>query len=433
METKTLSAIETKVLDEAQGIVETIWTLFGVIDQGKDVAHPGMFTKTFTERGQKVKVLDMHQRDSIMRALGKTVELRELSRGELPPRVVEQHPQATGGAYARIQFLMDTPEGKGAFIRLREGVVDEWSYGYDALDYDHETIKGTDGQDVTVRNLRTVKLYELGPVLWGMVPGTQTVSAKSEPSEGKPVETTENYVRVRVRAPGLFEEGSFRTITISADEGIRAVIGRLKGETTTTIQTYLFDKDKWDEERAKKWVKEHKKDWEGMVEAKADAPMKTEADGKHPASHYLVVEDPKEVSTWHLRVRDVGGKPDHRLMGAAWAALHGGYRGNRYEGPNQAEAIAKLKRLYQQEDLELPSKSDVQIQELFERVAELEGKGISAPDGGPRFNTSEQLDVTAEAGPETPTSKEQRMQALRHIVEIALLEVQDADKFGQTG
>jgi len=415
---------------------------------------------------------------------------------------------------------MDTPEGKGAFIRLREGVVDEWSYGYDALDYDHETIKGTDGQDVTVRNLRTVKLYELGPVLWGMVPGTQTVSAKSEPSEGKPVETTENYVRVRVRAPGLFEEGSFRTITISADEGIRAVIGRLKGETTTTIQTYLFDKDKWDEERAKKWVKEHKKDWEGMVEAKADAPMKTEADGKHPASHYLVVEDPKEVSTWHLRVRDVGGKPDHRLMGAAWAALHGGYRGNRYEGPNQAEAIAKLKRLYQQEDMETPAKAlyidplaqmefflaqakAISLDKRLSRIRDtfsgqfnptgyMEGPSVthprfwvqeifdgyliaekndgqetsyyqvgytesdegitftpypewvsgeymfvagekSAPDGGPRFNTSEQLDVTAEAGPETPTSKEQRMQALRHIVEIALLEVQDADKFGQTG
>ena len=346
METKTLSAIETKVLDEAQGIVETIWTLFGVIDQGKDMAHPGMFTKTFTERGQKVKVLDMHQRDSIMRALGKPVELRELSRSELPPRIIEEHPQATGGAYARIQFLMDTPEGKGAFIRLRDGVIDEWSYGYDALDYDHETIKGTDGQDVTVRNLRTVKLYELGPVLWGMVPGTQTVSAKSEPSEGKPVETTENYVRVRVRAPGLFEEDSFRTITISAEEGIRAVIGRLKGETTTTIQTYLFDKEKWDEERAKKWVEEHKKDWEESI-------------------------DPKAI--------------------------------------------------------------EFQLEELIQRVSVLEAKAKSAPDGGPRFNTSEQLDVTAEAGPETPTSKEQRMQALRHTVEIALLEVQDERDSGETG
>jgi hypothetical protein len=31
-------------------------------------------------------------------------------------------------------------------------------------------------------------------------------------------------------------------------------------------------------------------------------------------------------------------------MGAAWAALHGGYRGNKYEGPDRSAAIAKLKK-----------------------------------------------------------------------------------------
>ena len=348
METKTFSAVETKVLDEAQGIVETVWTVFGVIDQGKDMAHPGMFTKTFAERGQKVKVLDMHRRDTVMAAIGKPLELRELPREQLPPKVLQDHPEATGGAYARIQFLMDTPEGKGAFIRLQNGVIDEWSYGYDPLDYDHETVKGNNGQDMTIRNLRTVKLYELGPVLWGMVPGTQTVSAKADngPTEAKPVETTEKYVRVRVRAPGLFEEGSFRTITISADEGIRAVIGKLKGETTTTVQTYLFDNEKWDEERAKKWVKEHKKDWEGAIDVKTD---------------------------------------------------------------------------------------DALLEEWLRRVAALEAKADNAPDGGPRSDMSEQQDVTVEAGPETPTSNERKLKALRKQVEIALLEVQNADNGREEG
>ena len=49
------------------------------------------------------------------------------------------------------------------------------------------------------------------------------------------------------------------------------------------------------------------------------------------------------------------GKPNHRLMGAAWAALHGGYRGNKYEGPNKETAIGKLKRLYRRESLTPPS------------------------------------------------------------------------------
>jgi len=87
------------------------------------------------------------------------------------------------------------------------------------------------------------------------------------------------------------------------------------------------------------------------------AVMKKEADGEHPASHYLVVEDPEKPSTWHLRVRDVNGNLDHRLMGAAWAALHKGFRGNKYEGPKKEEAIRKLKALYKQEGMDLPSEN----------------------------------------------------------------------------
>jgi len=89
-------------------------------------------------------------------------------------------------------------------------------------------------------------------------------------------------------------------------------------------------------------------------EAQSKAVTKRESDGDHPASHYLVAEDPKSPSTWHLRVRDASGKLDHRLMGAAWAALHGGYRGNRYEGPNKREAISKLRALYEREDIPIP-------------------------------------------------------------------------------
>jgi len=84
------------------------------------------------------------------------------------------------------------------------------------------------------------------------------------------------------------------------------------------------------------------------------AVTRSEVDGDHPASHYLVVEDPEKPTTWHLRVRDVNGKLDHGLMGAAWAALHGGYRGNRYQGPGKQEAIAKLTRLYAQEGMDVP-------------------------------------------------------------------------------
>lgn len=73
-----------------------------------------------------------------------------------------------------------------------------------------------------------------------------------------------------------------------------------------------------------------------------------------PASAFLVVEDPEKTSTWHLPVKGCDGKPDHRLMGAAWAALHGGYRGNKYQGPGKQQAISKLRSLYEREGMDLP-------------------------------------------------------------------------------
>lgn len=71
---------------------------------------------------------------------------------------------------------------------------------------------------------------------------------------------------------------------------------------------------------------------------------------------YLIVEDPEKKTSWHLQVKD-GGTPNHRLMGAAFAALHSGFRGNKYEGPGKAEAIKKLKALYKSEDMEVPAES----------------------------------------------------------------------------
>lgn len=82
---------------------------------------------------------------------------------------------------------------------------------------------------------------------------------------------------------------------------------------------------------------------DGKIKA---AVMKTEGDGQHAAGHYLVAEDDQNPSTWHLRVMGNDGKPDRRLMGAAWAALTGGYRGNKYQGPNRAKALMKLRRMY---------------------------------------------------------------------------------------
>ena len=71
-------------------------------------------------------------------------------------------------------------------------------------------------------------------------------------------------------------------------------------------------------------------------------------------THFLIVEDPLEPKTWHLRIKDDDGKLNHRMMGEAWAALHGGFRGKEYTGPQRDEAIVKLRSLYKSEGLIVP-------------------------------------------------------------------------------
>lgn len=115
-----------------------------------------------------------------------------------------------------------------------------------------------------------------------------------------------------------------------------------------------------------------------MDEDEVKAVMKKEKDGNHPSSHYLVVEDAKMPSTWHLRIKGPDGQPDHRLMGAAWAALHQGYRGNQYQGPNKDAAISKLTRLYKSEGMQVPGKMFDDWDEM--RVSY--GQTVKALEGG---------------------------------------------------
>jgi hypothetical protein len=74
-------------------------------------------------------------------------------------------------------------------------------------------------------------------------------------------EETEEFVHIRVRDPGDFVDGSFRTIDIDAGKGIKAVIGKLKSDPkgSTIVQKFIFDKSKdWTMEKAEAWVAEHK-------------------------------------------------------------------------------------------------------------------------------------------------------------------------------
>lgn len=75
------------------------------------------------------------------------------------------------------------------------------------------------------------------------------------PPDGKPYP---NEHSARLRDPGDFEADSFRRVNNKLGPGIHAIFGRLKGETTLTLQAVRFAKDKFDVAEAKAWLKENK-------------------------------------------------------------------------------------------------------------------------------------------------------------------------------
>jgi len=177
MEHKTFPVLDVKIINEDQGIVEHTVAVMGNVDLGDDRIWNGAFLKTISERGKKVKVLDNHKADSVMRVIGKPLSLREIGRDELPQSVKSEYPDATGALLVQTQFLMDVPEGKGAFIRIKEKAIDEWSIGYDSIKGATEYTK-ENGR--TVRELKEIRLFEYSPVLWAMNPAASTISAKSK-------------------------------------------------------------------------------------------------------------------------------------------------------------------------------------------------------------------------------------------------------------
>lgn len=178
MNYKNVAAYTLKA-DSQQGIVEAIVAVMGNDDQGNDVIHPGAFNESIQARRGKIKVLDQHNTDSILRVIGKPLEIREIGRDQLPADLLARYPMATGGLFTRTQYLLSTPEGAGAFQRIAEGVIGEYSIGYDPIEVDYSSIVGSDGQKKTVRNLRKIRLWEYSPVLYAMNDATQTVSAKA--------------------------------------------------------------------------------------------------------------------------------------------------------------------------------------------------------------------------------------------------------------
>jgi HK97 family phage prohead protease len=166
------------------GLVGAYVAVMGNIDYGDDIIASGAFTKTISERASKIKVLDNHNSFSVLNAVGKLNAIQEVSKQALPPELLAQYPDATGGLYVEIQFILEvaTDTSAQAFRLIKHGVITEYSIGFEIIKQDYEDVE-TDEGTKRVRIIREIKLWEVSPVIFAMNPATMTQGTKSDDTD----------------------------------------------------------------------------------------------------------------------------------------------------------------------------------------------------------------------------------------------------------
>ena len=144
--------------DEVEGKVEAVFSVFNEIDSDGDVVLPKSIKSGYGDKG--VAMVWAHDWKDV------------IGRGEI---VQDDHRAVFKG-----QFIMDTERGREAFSTVKAmGDLQQWSFGYEVLDSEigmHQK----DNQEVEVRYLKDVKVWEVSPVLVGANQSTETVMVKNQ-------------------------------------------------------------------------------------------------------------------------------------------------------------------------------------------------------------------------------------------------------------
>ena len=169
----------TNIKAQASGRIRTgIAAVFGNIDNIGDRIVAGAFAKTIAEGAKRARFLWNHSYQHPPVASIK--ELRELSRSELPPEVLEKAPEATGGLLVKREYFK-TDLSNWILEAIDADAVNEMSFAYDTVR--SATVTEPDGSDSEktreIRELQELKLYDCSDVLWGCNAATVAVGAKN--------------------------------------------------------------------------------------------------------------------------------------------------------------------------------------------------------------------------------------------------------------
>ena len=153
MLTKRIKNVEIKAIAEGNTFqVEAYASIFGNIDNGRDIVEKGAFTKTLQENNRRIKTLFNHDWNMI---IGKPLEIAEDSKG----------------LYTKTQFV-DTPKSREIYELVKEKIVDELSIGYDIVKNEYDRAN-------KINKLKELKLYEYSFVTFAMNEQAQVTDVKS--------------------------------------------------------------------------------------------------------------------------------------------------------------------------------------------------------------------------------------------------------------
>ena len=138
---------------DADGTVEGYASLFGEIDQARDMVMPGAFAATLATRNiRRIPMLFQHDPSE---PVGIWLELREDHRG----------------LFARGRLIPEVARGRELLSLLRAGAIDGLSIGF-------RTAKARIDPKTRIRRLLAVDLWEISIVTFPLLPGARVRAVK---------------------------------------------------------------------------------------------------------------------------------------------------------------------------------------------------------------------------------------------------------------
>ena len=153
---KSNGSLEIKDIDEKKGIVAGYASVFNNIDSDGDILTKGAFSKSISERIERIKHLYQHNPYDV---IGIPQELKE-----------DDH-----GLYFVSKFGSDT-NSQDKLQMHKDGLITELSIGFN-------TIKAENDSDSGANRITEAKLWEYSSVTWGANSLTNVISAKGQSKE----------------------------------------------------------------------------------------------------------------------------------------------------------------------------------------------------------------------------------------------------------